>query len=356
MRKLAISALVTACVLALAAVWLAAPCPSQAAPKVYRVEARTTTFGGSSYILGFGMCDLLNKYSSWVRGSVLESTGTPENIKIVGMSPGKRKRTFFTCSAEMFEKAKRGEAPFNQGSSKYKDLMIMANQQELAVAIITLDPKLKTLADLKGKRVSTWPRGTTKYDMTYKLVGGAGKEVLDSIKWQYTGYAGYNDMILGKTDAALAFCPERGKEIYTTVPKLKELMSKRDVYFVTATPAMRKLSGKRYGEVYGATATLKKGVLGNGVPRQDILCFNIVLGWAVYPDMPADVVYEILKVTTGHADSLKTYHSAGKGWVPEKFGAYPAPTKDWHPGAVKFYEDHKIPFGIKYFEKVYPSE
>ena len=356
MRKLAISALVTAGVLAMAAVWLAAPCPSQAAPKVYRVEARTTTFGGSSYILGFGMCDLLNKYSSWVRGSVLESTGTPENIKIVGMSPGKRKRTFFTCSAEMFEKAKKGEAPFDRDSSKFKDLMIMANQQELAVAIITLDPKLKTLADLKGKRVSTWPRGTTKYDMTYKLVGGAGKEVLDSIKWQYTGYAGYNDMILGKTDAALAFCPERGKEIYTTVPKLKELMSKRDVYFVTATPAMRKLSGKLYGEVYGATATLKKGILGQGAPRQDVLGFNIVLAWAAYPDMPADVVYEILKVTTGHADALKTYHSAGKGWIPEKFGAYPAPKKDWHPGAVKFYEEHKIPFGIKYFEKVYPSE
>ncbi|MBU4563717.1 MAG: TAXI family TRAP transporter solute-binding subunit [Desulfarculus sp.] len=356
MRKLALSAFVTACVLALAAAWLAAPCPSQAAPKVYRVEARTTTFGGSSYILGFGMCDIINKHSSWVRGSVLESSGTPENVKIVGMSPGKRSRTFFTCSAEMYEKAKKGEAPFNQDSSKFKDLMIMSYQQSLAVSIITLDPKIKTLADLKGKRVATWPKGTTKFAMTYNLIGGAGKEVLDSIKWQYTAYAGYNDMILGKTDAALAFCPERGNDVYTTVPKLKELMSKRDVYFITATPAMRKLSGKLYGDMYGATATLKKGVLGNGVPRQNVLCFNIVLAWAVYPEMPADVVYEILKVTTEYAKDLKTYHSSGKGWIPEKFGAYPAPKKDWHPGAVKFYQEHKIPFGLEYFNKLYPSE
>ncbi|MCB2192198.1 MAG: TAXI family TRAP transporter solute-binding subunit [Deltaproteobacteria bacterium] len=356
MRKLALSALVTACALALAAAWLAAPCSSQAARKPYRVEARTTTFGGSSYILGFGMCDILNKHSSWVRGSVLESTGTPENVKIVGMSPGKRKRTFFTCSAEMFEKVKKGQPPFKQNSDKFKDLMIMSYQQSLAVCIITLDPKIKTLADLKGKRVATWPRGTTKYDMTYKLIGGAGKEVLDSIKWQYTAYAGYNDMILGKTDAALAFCPERGKGIYTTVPKLKELMSKREVYFVTATPAMRTQSGKLYGDMYGATATLKKGVLGKGVPRQNVLCFNIVLGWAVYPDMPAEVVYEMLKVTTEYYKDLKTYHSSGKGWVPEKFGAFPAPKKDWHPGAVKFYTEHKIPFGLKYFEELYPSK
>jgi TRAP transporter TAXI family solute receptor len=356
MKKFALAALALGCALALAAAWLAVPGLSQAAPKLYRVEARTTTFGGSSYILGFGMCDLLNKHSEWVRGSVLESTGTPENIKLVGMSPGKRARTFFTCSAEMFDKAKKGEAPFNQDADKFKDLMVMAYQQSLAVCLVTLDPNIKTLADLKGKRVATWPKGTTKFDMTQKLIGGAGKEVLDSIKWQFTAYAGYNDMILGKTDAALAFCPERGNGVYTTVPKLKELLSKRKVYFVTATPAMRKASGKLYGDVYGATATLKKGVLGDGLPRHNVLCFNIVLGWAVYPDMPADVVYEILKVTTAHAKDLVTYHAAAKGWGPTNFGAYPAPQKDWHPGAVKFFNEHKIPFGQKYFEKLYPSE
>ena len=262
MKKSALMALAAACLLALTTAWLAAPTPGQAAPPLYRVDARTTTFGGSSYILGFGMCDLLNKHSSWVRGSVLESTGTPENIKVVGLDPGKRARTFFTCSAEMFEKAKKGEAPFNHDPAKFKDIMIMSYQQALAVSIITLDPKLKTLADLKGKRVATWPRGTTKYDMTYKLIGGAGKEVLDSIKWQYTGYAGYNDMILGKTDAAVAFCPEMESGVYVTVPKLKELMSKRTVYFVTATPAMRKLSAKLYGDTYGITAVMKKGGAG----------------------------------------------------------------------------------------------
>jgi TRAP transporter TAXI family solute receptor len=355
MRKKALTVLCILC-LALAAGLLAAPGPAQAGAKYYRVEARTTTFGGSSYILGFGMCDLLNKHSDMVRGSVLESTGTPENIKVVGLDPKKRKRTFFTCTAEMFEKAKKGEPPFNQNADKFKDLMVMANQQELAGVIITLDPKIKTLADLKGKRVATWPRGTSKYDMTYKLIGGAGKEVLDSIKWQYTGYAGYNDMILGKADAAYAFCPERGKDVYTTVPKLKELMSKRDVYFVTATPAMRKKSAELYGAAYGATATLKKGVLGNGVPRQTVLGFNIILAWAVYPEMPEKVVYNILKVTDQYRKQMKTYHSAGKGWIREKYGAYPAPKKDWHPGARKFFEENNIPYGLKYFETVYPME
>ncbi len=353
MRK---KTLMTIVALAVAAGLAATAGLALAGPKLYRVEARTTTFGGSSYILGFGMTDLLNKYSDQVRGSVLESTGTPENIKVVGLSPKKRSRTFFTCAAEMFEAARAGKPPFNRTPDKFKDIMVMCYQQSLAVSIITLDPKLKTLADLKGKRVATWPKGTTKYDMAYKLIGGAGKEVLDSIKWQFTGYAGYNDMILGKCDAAVAFCPERGKGIYTTVPKLKELLSKRKVYFITATPAMRKLSGKLYGSVYGGTATMPKGVLGNGVPRQKILGFNIVLAWAVYPEIPADVVYNILKVTYAHRDQMKTYHSAGKAWTTDKLGAYPAPKKDWHPGARKFFEENKIPYGLKHFESVYPTD
>ncbi|RJX29723.1 MAG: hypothetical protein C4525_14055 [Desulfarculus sp.] len=323
--------------------------------KTYRVEARTTTFGGSSYILGFGMCDLLNKYSGWVRGAVLESSGTPENIKVVGLDPAKRKRTFFTLAFEMFQAAKLGQPPFDKQADKFKDLMIMANQQALAGVMITMDPKLRTLADLKGKRVATWPRGTSKWDMTYKLIAGAGKEVVDSIRWQYTGYAGYNDMILGKVDAAFTFCPELGQG-YTTVPKLKELMSKRKVYFITATPAMRRLSAKLFGDAYGATAVMKKGVLGDGAPNQDTVGFNIILGWGVYPQMPAEVVYEILKVTTQHGGQMKTYHSAGRSWTRDKWGAYPAPKEDWHPGARKFFEENNIPYGRQHYNKLYPLD
>ncbi|MEW5912488.1 MAG: TAXI family TRAP transporter solute-binding subunit [Thermodesulfobacteriota bacterium] len=354
-RKAWLGFLVGLMVASLAVAFTAAP-GNAAAKKIYRVEARTTTFGGSSYILGFAFCDLLNKHSTWVRGAVLESTGSAENIKLVGQDPKKRTRTFFTCTAELFERARKGLPPFQQNAQAYKKLMIMANQQQLIGTLITLDPKIKTLADLKGKRVATWPRGTQKFEATYNLIGGAGKEVLDSIKWQFTGYAGYNDMILGKTDAAFTFCPETGPGVFTTVPKLKELMSKRKVYFVTATGKMRRLSEKLYGVMYGLTSTMPAGVLGQGVPAQKVLGMNMVLGWGVYPEMPAEVVYEILKIMDEQSGQVKTYHSAGKGWLRAKYGAYPVPKEDFHPGARKFYEEKGIPYGDKYFFKLYPVD
>jgi hypothetical protein len=327
-----------------------------AAQDVYRVEARTTTFGGSSYILGFAICDLLNKHSDTVKGSVLESSGSSENIRLVGRDPKKRARTFFTATAEQFEKAREGKPPYDDQPESYRDLMVMSLQQTLAGVIITLDPEIKTLADLKGKRVATWPRGTTKFDLTHTLIAGAGKEVVESVRWQYTGYAGYNDMILGKTDAAFAFLPERGPGVFTTVPKLKELMTKRDVYFVTATPRMRRRSAELFGRAYGATSTVPAGALGEGVPRQKVIGWNLVLGWGVYPDLPDKVVYEILRIIYEYHGQLKTYHAAGKNMTPERLGVYPAPKEAWHPGARKFFADHGLSYGVDYFEKVYPME
>ncbi|MCP4682478.1 MAG: TAXI family TRAP transporter solute-binding subunit [Desulfobacterales bacterium] len=326
---------------------------SIAKKKFTRIEARTTTFGGSGYVLGFGATDILNKKSAWVRGSVLESSGSPENIRAVGDDKKKRKRTFFTCSYEWFERAKKERPPFDEDPGKYKDIMVMINEQKLAAFLITLDPNIKTLADLKGKRVATWPRGTAKYHMTHNLIAGAGKDVIDSVKWQYTAYAGYDDMILGKTDAAFAFAPERGLGKFTTVPKLKELMSKRKVYFVTATPAMRKKSGELFGDAYGATMKVSAGSFGKGVPRHDVIGFAIIIAWAVYPEMPENVVYEIVKTLDENHPMMKEYHPAGKSWVPDNFGTYPAPAAFYHPGAKKYYDEKGIKYGRQWFLEAY---
>jgi len=322
--------------------------------KVYRVESRTTTFGGSSYILGFGMCDILNKKSNLIKGSVLESSGTPENIKIVGQDKKKRKRTFFTMVPEMWDKARKGQPPFEEKPEAYKDLMIMMGQQKLAATFITLDPNIKTLADLKGKRVATWPKGTTKFDECEKLVAGAGKDVLNSIKWQYTGYAGYEDLIIGKTDAAYTFCPERGKGKYATIPKLKELMSKRKVFFVTATSDMRETTRKVYGDVYGASLKIPKDSFGKNTPDRDIICMNLVLGWGVYADFPEDMVYELVKTLDENNTMLGDYHPAGKNWNRQTYGAYPIPKEAFHPGARKYFEEKGIKYGVDYFFEEYP--
>ncbi len=346
---------ITLALLCAATVGMAGPYTADAAKakKPTRVEIRTTTFGGSGYILGFGATDILNKKSGWVRGSVLESSGTPENIKIVGQDPKKRKRTFFTTSFEMFERAQKGQSPFEDKSELYKNLKVLINEQKLVAYLITLDPNIKTLDQLRGKRVATWPKGTTKFHLTHNLIAGAGKDVADSIKWQFTGYGGYSDMLVGKVDAALAFSPERGRNVFTTVPKMKALMTKRRVYFVSATPAQRKKSAELFGDAYGASMTLPANSFGKDIPREDVLGFAIIIAWSAYPEMPDKVAYEIIKTLHENYGMMKEYHSAGKAWFPENFGTYPASKEAYHPGARKYYDEKGIHYGREYYLGVY---
>ena len=322
-------------------------------PKKYHIEVRTATFGGSTYLLGFGVCDILNKNSDWVRGSVLESSGTVEGIKVVGNDPKKRKRSAFNCSADQFFKAIKGVPPFDKKAEIYKNVKILIFQQYLAGMFVTLNPDIKTLADLKGKKVATWPKGSAKFEHSYNLAAGAGKEVLDSIKWQFTDYAGYDDMIVGKTDAALTYCGYAGKGRFGPMPKLRELMSKRRVYFVTATSEMRRKSRELFGDAYGATLKLPANTFESNLPRQDILCFMPVVAWGVYPDVPDNVVYEIVKTLDENHTMFKDYHSAGRNIDPTTYGLYPAGKEYFHPGARKYFDEKGIEYGRDYFFKVF---
>jgi len=330
-----------------------APAPG---PKIYHVQKRAATFGGSSYILSFAATDLLNKKSAWVRGAVVESTGSPENIKITGKDPKRRARTFFTCAAAMFDAARASEPPFDDTPELYKDVMVMMAEQRLGIGIMTLDPNIRNIADLKGKRVATWPKGMTKFVETYKFIEGAGKEVVDSIQWQHTMYQGYDDLLLGKVDAVYGLWAERGRGAYTAVPKVTELMSKADVYLVGATPEQRARIRELYGDIWGSSTVIPANEIAPGVPDKDKLVFMVTVGWMVYPEIPEDVVYEIVKTLHENYAMFKDYHPAGIGVAPENFGLVPAAKELWHPGARKYYEEKGLGYGTEYFFKAYPLD
>lgn len=326
--------------------------PKTPAKKIFRVEGRTASFGGMMYIMGFAICDILNKKSTWVRGSSLESTGTKENIIVVGRDPKKRARTFFAAEFNEVMRAKKSKPPYHKPPGLYKDVMTLIGLQRMALFQITLDPNIRNIADLKGKRVASFPKGTTKYVGMVNCIRGAGKEVLDSIRWQYTGYGGYDDMLLGKVDAAWAFLLEMGSGRYTAPPKLAELMAKKRVYIVGTTPEQRALSAQTRWE---PSYTIPANALAPGIPDEDKLVQMSPGNFSAYLDMPENVAYEILKILYENYKMIKDYHPAGAVLVPENFGVYSAPKERWHPGARKFYEEYGLEYGGEYLRKRYPG-
>jgi len=202
--------------------------------------------------MGFAASDILNKYSSWVRASVLESTGSLESISIVGEDPAKRKRTIFLNIWNDWDKMTHDIAPYDQFPGYGADIRAVMSDQNYPLGLITLDPNIRTIDDLRGKRVSVFPRGSTKSDQMIWLVDTAGGDIVESIDWQYTAYEGYDDMIMGKVDAATAFVTEMipGQK-YTAPPKLAEVMSKKKVYFITRTWEQVRRGEELYGPMVG---------------------------------------------------------------------------------------------------------
>ena len=165
-------------------------------------------------------------------------------------------------------------------------------------------------------------------------------------------------MLLGKVDAVDTHFPERGPGKYVPIPKVKEFITKAKgkVYIIGASAQHRALSRKLYGDVFGATAKLSANCIAPGIPKTDKFMLMPILGWGVYPDMPNEVEYEIVKTLAENHDMFKDYHKAGANIIPENFGLYPVAKDLWHPGARKYFEEKGIDYGVEYFYKRYSVE
>ncbi|MBN2059592.1 MAG: hypothetical protein JW882_04160 [Deltaproteobacteria bacterium] len=131
----------------------------------------------------------------------------------------------------------------------------------------------------------------------YSFIAGAGKDVVDSIKWQYTQFDGYDDLLIGKTDAIMGFWPMVAPGKYTPIPKLKEIMTKsKKLRVIGATSEERSRTKKEFGPTFGATDLMPANGLGQGFPDKDVLFYVNVGGWGAYPELSADVVYEMLSI------------------------------------------------------------
>ena len=118
-----------------------------------------------------------------------------------------------------------------------------------------------------------------------------------------------------------------------------------------------KMAQKTYGKAFSTPCPLRKDAIAPGVPKSaGSVAYLNPIGYSAYTELPEDVVYEILKVTTENWKMYKDYHPSGPAWVPENMGLFPVPKERWHPGARKFFAERKINYGLKHFNKVYGAK
>src|SRR3982750_4031518 len=153
-------ALVAAAAVALAG--RAVPAPQQTS------SIGTGGTGGVYYPLGGAMANVLTKYLPGVQATAEVTGGSVDNLKLIGS--GQSELAFSMADAAL--DALNGEDKFKGGKVDVRTLMVLYPNRMHVVSIEGTG--VNSMADVKGKRVSTGSPGSATEVMAFRVIEAAG--------------------------------------------------------------------------------------------------------------------------------------------------------------------------------------
>ncbi len=248
--------------------------------------------------------------------------GTQENIR--KLEAGEIE--FGMANAAISYFATRGEGAWGK---PYEVRAVTTIAPNVGIFVTTAGSGIKTIADLKGKRVVLGPAGAG-FDYFLKPLLEVHGLSYDDLKVLNGNYFTAGDMLAdGKADAAFM-----GGAI--PIPAVTQLCSSQDVVFIKiADDAAEKL--KKFPFYFpipvkaDAYSDLNEDITGINVGNMQLL---------THANVSDDVVYNFTKLMYRNRAQIAEKHPAGNA-INEKNAIRDTGTP-FHPGAIKFYQEEGI--------------
>ena len=327
---------------------LALPFSAPAAEKKQRtITLYTMPSGGIVYTLGFALSEIINKNSEWLRCNAMETASTFENLRYIVGHEEDRKNTFFGSAVTMgVDQLALAMKPYDKiGPWKgTKWISLMAN---IGAPQVTLDPKIKTWQDLKGKTWGLDVMGSTMQFMQEWLMEYAWGNKKD-VKLEYgcTANLAIDRLLDGTIDITWTGAVMLGADEYKEwkpMPPFERLLAARKVYFLEldekdVATAREKTGAESLALIGGKAKTVGK----TDAPQWKGLLNS--LGWLVHEDMDDEIVTEITRIIYENSGEFAKYHAVGAGITKDTIGQLPVPRNAYHPAVIKFLEErgHKV--------------
>lgn len=280
----------------------------------------TAAAGAAFYPIGIGMADVINNQVG-VSTTAQVTGGAIENIGLVQEGTVDMAITMGNTAQQAYE----GTGDYE--GEDYGNLSALYGGLSKGVfhVVVMADSDIKTMADLKGKKVVMGPAGNGGISVAQDVWGqyGFGLEDVSATYISYTD--GISSLTDGNCDAVVV-------QSAAPASAIQELAaSGKGFRFI---PVDEEVAAKLCEErAYFGSMTLSKDTYGND---EDTLVMYISTMVIIRADLDADLVYDITKALFENIDTIKESHPAAKGLTLEGAVKTSIPL---HPGAQRYFEE-----------------
>ncbi|HKU86841.1 MAG TPA: TAXI family TRAP transporter solute-binding subunit [Casimicrobiaceae bacterium] len=291
-----------------------------------KISITTGGTGGVYYPLGGGMANVLSKYVPGLQVTAEVTGGSVDNLKLIGS--GKSEVGFAMVDAA--HDAAQGLEKFKGHKVPAKTLMVLYPNR---MQVVTIEGTgINTMADLKGKRVSTGSPGSGVEVMTLRVLEAMGIDPKKDIKQERLGAAeSVNAIKDRKIDAFfwVGGVPTAALTDLAATPGIKMKLIDHGDY----AEAMN----KKYGPLYVKTTIAPNSYAGQDKAVTNIDVWNILVASDKMSDKMA---YDIVKTLFEKKAELVAVHKEAEN-IDVKSQAIQTPLP-FHPGAKKYLEEKGI--------------
>jgi len=322
---------------------LVVPSASQAEQPTI-INIRTAPLGSFDFTVGMIIADI-SKEHQWLHASVVEGRGGAWSLRYLIEHPEARENTIFAGSPLTGLQAVKGIGAFKgTPMPEAKNMKGLMSHSIMSGYFLTLDPNIKTVYDLEGKRVALGRKGQNSWaQVPSQMLAALG------IKARLE--------FLGPTEASAALIERKVDAcIDIILSDISGTKSTQSTGYIKAVSTRGKdlrpvgwkdeaTAKKAIGAVdpYGQAITIAPNIFVN--QPEALWVGSRPVGFSCWATLPDKIVYELVmmmgpsweKYEDRHAQlKCTTLETRGKSW----------PKDYYHPAAIKAYEK----LGIKYSE------
>ncbi len=264
------------------------------------------------------------KSTAGITVNVVSTDGSKANI--LGIDAGNYQ--LGTVQSDVMAYAWAGTRSFAK-EGKIDSFRVVGGLYAEAVQLVTMDPAIKSVADLRGKKVSIGASGSGVYFNAVDILGAAGLTEAD-IQPQYQSFGDSADALKdGKIDAAFIVAG-------APTPAIQELTTTNKAYLVPIDGdiATKLMNDSPFYTTYKIPANTYNG------QTADVTTVTVKATLIVSADASEDDVYKLTAAIFDNIDTITTAHAKGAELSIEN--ATSGMEAPFHKGAAKYFAEKGV--------------